>query len=91
MNKYIKIQCVEDSSCSYEAGERYQHTVKVNKEALEEICPDYRDYDQGEFFEMILVPDMIENNELQADILESKALMQEECEKLMDEPIKVED
>lgn len=91
MSEYIKIQCVEDSSCGYEAGERYQHTVKVNKKALEEICPDYRTYDQGEFFEMILVPDITEENALEADVLESKALTQNECEKLMDEPIKVED
>lgn len=91
MNKYIKIQCVEDSSCGYEDGERYQHIVKVNRKALEKICPDYRDYAQGEFFEMILVPDLIENNELQADVLESEPLTQEECEKLMDEPVKVED
>lgn len=91
MSEYIKIQCVEDSSCGYEAEERYQHTVKVNKKALEEICPDYRDYDQGEFSELVLVPDITEENVLKADILESKALMQEECEKIMDEPIKVED
>lgn len=91
MSKYIKIQCVEDSSCGYEDGERYQHIVKVNKKALEEICPNYRTYDQGEFFEMILVPDITENNELQADVLESKPLTQEECEKLSDEPIEVED
>lgn len=91
MSEYIKIQCVEDSSCGYEDGERYQHLVKVNKKALEETCPDYRDYAQGEFFEMILVPDLIENNELQADVLESEPLTKEECEKLMDEPVKVED
>lgn len=91
MSKYIKIQCVEDSSYGYEDGERYQHTVKVNKKALEEICPDYHDYDQGEFFELILVPDITENNELQADVLESKPLTQNECEKLSDEPIEVED
>lgn len=91
MSEYIKIQCVEDSSCGYETGERYQHTVKVNKKALEEICPDYRAYDQGEFFEMILVPDITEKNALEADVLESKALTQNECEKLMDKPVKVED
>ena len=91
MNKYIKIQCVEDSSCGYEEGERYQHTVKINRKALEKICPNYCDYDQGEFFEMILVPDIIEENALEADVLESKPLTQEECEKLSYEPVKVED
>lgn len=91
MSEYIKIQCVEDSSCGYEDGERYQHIVKVNRKALEKICPDYRDYDQGEFFELVLGPDITENNELQADVLESKLLTQEECKKLSDEPIEVED
>lgn len=91
MSEYIKIQCVEDSSCGYEDGERYQHIVKVNRKALEKICPDYRDYDQGEFFELVLGPDITENNELQADVLESKPLTQEECKKLSDEPIEVED
>lgn len=91
MSECIKIQCVEDSSCGYEDEERYQHIVKVNRKALEEICPDYSAYDQGEFFEMILVPDITEENALEADILESKPLTQEECEKLMDEPIKVEE
>lgn len=91
MSEYIKIQFVEDSSCGYEDGERYQHIVKVNRKALEKICPDYRDYDQGEFFELVLGPDITENNELQADVLESKPLTQEECKKLSDEPIEVED
>lgn len=68
--KKIKIICLEKTGEDY-----YKHTALFNKQELASFLPDFSSYKQDEFFELIIVPN-IQNQNIQMNIIESLPISQ---------------
>ena len=68
----IEITCLDKTGEDY-----YKHTVLFNKQELTSFLPDFSSYKQDEFFELIVVPNIQDQN-LQMNIIKSLPINQNE-------------
>lgn len=83
MSIRIKLHCVEDADT-----EHFKHVFPMDKEKLVKEYPNYKIYDQGEFFDMIVMNNIInDGNTFDIQDEEEKPISESEYEKLADELI----
>ena len=66
----IEITCLDKTGEDY-----YKHTVLFNKQELTSFLPDFSSYKQDEFFELIVVPNIQDQN-IKMNIIESLPISQ---------------
>lgn len=83
MSNRIKLHCVEDADT-----EHFKHVFSMDKEKLVKEYPNYKIYDQGEFFDMVVMNNIInDGNTFEIQDEEEEPISEKEYEKLAYEPI----
>ena len=71
----IEITCLDKTGEDY-----YKHTVLFNKQELASFLPDFSSYKQDECFELIVVPNIQDQN-IQMNIIKSLPISQNNFDK----------
>lgn len=83
MSNRIKLHCVEDADT-----EHFKHVFSMDKDKLIKEYPNYKVYDQGEFFDMVVMNNIINyGNTFDIQDEEEELISEKEYEKLADELI----
>lgn len=81
MSNRIKLHCVEDADT-----EHFKHVFSMDKDKLIKEYPNYKIYDQGEFFDMVVMNNIINyGNTFDIQNEEEEPISEKEYEKLADE------
>lgn len=81
MSNRIKLHCVEDADT-----EHFKHVFSMDKDKLIKEYPNYKVYDQGEFFDMVVMNNIINyGNTFDIQAEEEEPISEKEYEKLVDE------
>lgn len=81
MSNRIKLHCVEDADT-----EHFKHVFSMDKDKLIKEYPNYKVYDQGEFFDMVVMNNIINyGNTFDIQNEEEEPISEKEYEKLADE------
>lgn len=81
MSNRIKLHCVEDADT-----EHFKHVFSMDKDKLIKEYPNYKVYDQGEFFDMVVMNNIINyGNTFDIQDEEEELISEKEYEKFADE------